>query len=351
MDLREIFGSNVSIANTFEVPNTQNTVFLNSNLFQTQRHASNEILIERQEADGVNFISTETMPFAQSDWNSAPSKKWQAYNYQLIHSAITNDVSSKDLETQLRFGIFDRTDQAVAQLEAYSNRQLVMATNFVEDKLAEAVMSGVARSTYAGQKDLDFFTEFEQERTNFTLNVDDTFGVDIFEQLDDISRIMGTKLLGLETYRESMIVLCAGKAAKAFKRHKSIKDFVQFTMAFNNDANPLTQIAPNLNKARKWELNGVVFLDVGGLPQYEKYLSSKDSFVAVPRLIGASLFDLHVGQAVRHMESHALNDNGIGSYLTYDQRWGFPGVHTEVSILPVVQQPQAIVYGNVIGDI
>lgn len=74
MDLREIFGSNVSIANTFEVPNTQNTVFLNSNLFQTQRHASNEILIERQEADGVNFISTETMPFAQSDWNSAPSK-------------------------------------------------------------------------------------------------------------------------------------------------------------------------------------------------------------------------------------------------------------------------------------
>lgn len=49
-----------------------------------------------------------------------------------------------------------------------------MATNFVEDKLAEAVMSGVARSTYAGQKDLDFFAEFEQERTSFTLNVDDT---------------------------------------------------------------------------------------------------------------------------------------------------------------------------------
>ena len=352
MDFQALFGGATSIANSFEVPTPVNTILLDSGLFRSQPHDSNEILIERQEADGVGYIATEVDRYTQSMWSSAPAKTWDAYNYELIATAITNEVSSRDLTHQMRFGVFDRGDQMVAALNDYSDRQHIMATNFVESKLAAAVITGVAQSTFAGQKDLDFFDAFGQQRTEYTLNTAEGGDVDVFEQLDEISRLMGVKLLGLDSFRSGMVVLCRGAASKAFKRHSSIKEFVQYTMAFNDPANLLTQIAPNLNSSRKWELNGVVFLDVTGLAIYESLLSQVGyDAVAVPRMGGgASLLDLHTGIGSRHATEIALGENGIGSYLTYEPRFQFPGCHTEVSILPVVNQPQGLVYIKTISS-
>ncbi|CAH0148096.1 hypothetical protein SRABI13_00455 [Erwinia aphidicola] len=351
MNFQDLFGGNTSIANSFDVPDVVNTVLIDSGLFKQQPHSTNNILLERQDADGVSFISTETMPYAQSDWSSAPTKKWDAFNYELIHSAITNDVSSRDLEQQLRYGIFDRTDQMVSALQDYSNRQYRMAHQFVESKLAEALFGGVARSTYAGQKDLNFFDAFGQTKTEFEINIADSGAVNIFEQLDQISRIIGVNLAGLSNYQTGMVIYATGAVARALKYHQSIKDFTQYVMAFNDPNNLITRVAPNLAEQRKWALNGVTVIDLSGFKNYEDLIGS-NNFVAVPVLGGgASLFDLHTGIGTRHAtEGQTSSDLGIHSYLSYGPRFGFPGCHTETVILPIVNQPQAIVYGSAAAE-
>jgi len=345
MNFFDLFnGGASSIANSFDVPDVANTILLDSGLFTQQSHPFNEIVLERQDADGVSFISTETMPYTQSDWSSAPAKKFEAFSYELIHSAITNDVSSRDVERKMRFNQYDRSDSIIACLNDYSDRHHVMAKNFVESKLAEALFGGVAKSQYAGQKDLDFFDAFGQKRTNFEINISNGGDVNIFEQLDLISRIMGISLLGLENSRTGMVIFATGEIARQLKYHQSIKDYTQYTMAFNNPDNLITRVAPNLAEQRKWALNGVTIIDVTGFSQYESLIGSNNA-VAVPIVSGFSLFDLHTGVGTRHAtEAQAAADMGIHSYLTYDARFQFPGVHTETSILPIVNQPASLVY-------
>ena len=72
-----------------------------------------------------------------------------------------------------------------------------------------------------------------------------------------------------------------------------------------------------------------------------------DGFVSIPVMTPESnAYVLHSGVGVRH----ATQGKGADLYHQYvivDQRWGFPEVATECSYLPIVNVPQAIIFGTV----
>lgn len=55
---------------------------------------------------------------------------------------------------------------------------------------------------------------------------------------------------------------------------------------------------------------------------------------------------LHGGVGVRHATQGKTADL-YQQYVVVDQRWGYPEVATEVSYLPIVNIPEAIIFGTV----
>lgn len=95
-----------------------------------------------------------------------------------------------------------------------------------------------------------------------------------------------------------------------------------------------------------WTLNGVTVIDVTGYSLITDKIGV-DGFVSLPTMKPESnAYVLHSGVGVRH----ATQGKGADLYHQYvivDQRWGFPEVATECSYLPIVNVPQAIIFGTV----
>ena len=166
----------------------------------------------------------------------------------------------------------------------------------------------------------------------------------VFEQLDEVNRIINVKLgSGLAKKRKGTVILAAGNAAKALKYHQSIKDYMVYTLSLNDSDNFATKIVSQNPAFSSWKLDSVNVIDVTGYSEITDYIG-ENGFAVVPMVDGG--FKLHTGIGVRH--SRLGREPGlVHQYMTDVDRMGWPAIHTESAFLPQVNIPDSIVFGSI----
>ena len=166
----------------------------------------------------------------------------------------------------------------------------------------------------------------------------------VFEQLDEVNRIINVKLgSGLAKKRKGTVILAAGNAAKALKYHQSIKDYMVYTLSLNDSDNFATKIVSQNPAFSSWKLDSVNVIDVTGYTEITDYIG-ENGFAVVPMVDGG--FKIHTGIGVRH--SRLGREPGlVHQYMTDVDRMGWPAIHTESAFLPQVNIPDSIVFGSI----
>ena len=151
---------------------------------------------------------------------------------------------------------------------------------------------------------------------------------------------------GLAQAKQGAVILASGKAAVALRYHPSVKDFMVYTLPLESGDNFYTRTKGANPAFETWTLNGVTVIDVTGYSLITDKIGV-DGFVSLPVMAeNSNAYVLHSGVGVRH----ATQGKGAELYHQYvvvDQRWGFPEIATECSYLPIVNIPQAIIFGTV----
>lgn len=343
MSYIDIFsGRDFDFASPFEYSNQLNQIISNLGIFRQENNTVNSIALDKI-TDVKNLVAKEKSPYAQSDWNSAELQDFSSYLYQLKYTNSLNSVTSRDLEQYRRKGVMDQNEQIAFAINDFSIAQYSQVSNIVEQDLIAALLDLRVTSEYAGQGDLDFLAG----NTKTTFAMDTSATANVFQQLSEINRIQNIKLgEGLAKQKRGVIVLAAGKAAVDLRYHQSVKDFLVYTLSVNNADNFFTAIKTDNPALESWQLNGVTIIDVSGITTITDKIGV-DGFVAIPVMAPESnAFVLHSGIGVRH----AVQGREPGLYHQYilvDQKFGWPTCITECSYLPIVNIPEAIVFGAV----
>ncbi|HID4129764.1 TPA: major capsid protein [Pluralibacter gergoviae] len=335
-------GSMYDFASPFTFSTQLNQIVTNLGIFRQENHTVNSIALEKI-TDVKNLVAPEKMPYAQSDWNSAERPEYSNANYQLKYTNSLNSVSNRDLEQYKARGAADVADQITLAINDFSDAQYAQVSNTVEADLVEALLGLRVQSQYAGQGDLDFLAG--GAKTTYTM--DTSAGANIFQQLSEMSRIQNVKLgSGLAQAKQGTVILASGKAAVALRYHPSVKDFMVYTLPLEQGDNFYTRTKGANPAFETWTLNGTTVIDVTGYSLITDKIGV-DGFVSIPVMSEQSnAYVLHSGVGVRHA-TQGKDANLFHQYVVVDQRWGYPEVATECSYLPIVNIPQAIIFGSV----
>jgi len=320
----------------------ENFVISSLNLFTQENHAVNRVAIQRLIADQSQML-LENKRSVHSDFNAVRRPFGAAYLYDMKYFSAINSVESHDVEQYVSRKSMARqqaigevlSDLAIEQVKAYDRTK--------EKYLQEAILGGMAYSDYADQGDLNFYTEFGQSKTTTTLDISDT--ANIPAQLDNVWRVIRKASLEQAGNLQSVVVLCTGDVANAIRYHPSITQAMLYVLGSNDPSNFYTQFAEALPGYTTWKFKGFSFVDVTGDAALEAYIGESGA-VFIPKFSeSAGVYTLHTGVGVKH----ATLGQELGEthqYVTTDDKWSFPTVAFEASVLPLVQLPQAIVFAT-----
>ncbi len=343
-ELMNLFtGQNASFASPFEFANKQNKIITSLGLFRSENHDVNKIALDRI-VDEKMLKGLERAMHVQSDWNSASLPEFGTFLYQMKYSNSLNSVTSREVEEYRRRGAIVE-DSIAAVLSDFSDAQYDQMANTVEADLISALLALKVESQYAGQGDLDFLDMAGATKTGFALDVSSS--ANVFQQLSQINRVVNVKLgTSLAQQRTGTIILAAGTAADALHYHTSIKDFLLYTMPMGSDANLFTQVQGSNPAYESWMLKGNIVIDVTGYTQITDIIG-ENGFVVIPKMSDASnAYVLHQGIGTRH--ATLGKESGLyHQYITTDPQWNYPSIATETAYLPIVNIPDAIVFGGV----
>ncbi len=340
MDLMQYFGVNASVATPFAYENSLNTLITNLGIFDVQHHAVNSILLT-DIVDQFVQVAGETSPYAQSDWNASKRQEWSNALYQMKHVGSINSVTYRDLEQYSR-QYPNRSDSMLVACNDFSDAHYRSHANRVEMDLITALLGLKVESEYAGQGDLDFLDG--QAKTTVPAIDFQSTTVSPFLSIRKAVRLQSEKLgSSLASKRTGVMILAAGASADGLSNNPLIRDMVIY--AGSSNATQLFVRMTDSNPAYDtFQLGGITIVDVSMFPEITKYIG-EDGFAILPIMDkAAQCYQLHAGVGVRHAEQGqdvALHHQ----YLTKDE-FMFPSVITETSYLPVVNIPQAIIFGS-----
>ncbi|EPY4962977.1 major capsid protein E [Klebsiella pneumoniae] len=343
MAYTDIFSGNMyDFASPFTFSTQINQIISNLSLFKVEHHSVNSIALDKI-TDIKNLVAPEKMPYAHSDWNSASRPEYSSVLYQQKYTNSLNEVSSRDLEQYRQRGVMDQGDQIALAINDFSDAQYAQVSNTVEVDLVEALLGLRVQSQYAGQGDLDFLAG--GSKTTYIMDI--SASANVFQQLSEIGRIQNVKLgSGLAQAKQGVVILASGKAAVALRYHPSVRDFMVYTLPLESGDNFYTRTKGANPAFETWTLNGVTVIDVTGYSLITDKIGV-DSFVSLPVMSeNSNAYVLHSGVGVRHA-TQGKDANLYHQYVTVDQRWGYPAVATECSYLPIVNIPEAIIFGSV----
>ncbi|WP_182058017.1 major capsid protein [Pantoea sp. ME81] len=336
-------GSEYQFASPFEFDNSTNKIITGLNIFKQENHTANKIALDRI-LDVKQLIALERAPHVHSDWGSAERPEFSSFLYELKYANSINGVSDRELEEYRRRGSLDVAETIASVVGDFAEAQYDQLANTVELDLIAAILDLKSESTYAGQGSIDYLTlAGATARTEYVL--DNANAANIFQQLSEIQRIQNVKLGGLNTKRTGTLILAAGEAADALHYHQSIKDFTQYSTQFASGDNLFTQIQGNNPAYESWQLKGCTVIDVTGYPQFTDRIG-ENGFVVIPLMSqDSNAYVLHTGTGRRHATLGKAAQL-YNQYIVTDPKWGYPEVATESSWLPIVNIPQAIVFGS-----
>lgn len=343
MAYTDIFSGNMyDFASPFTYTQQLNRIITNLGLFREEYHDVNSIALEKI-TDIKNLVAPEKMPHAQSDWNSAERPTFSNSLFQMKYTNSLNSVTSRDLEQYKARGMVDVADQITMAINDFSDAQYAQVSNTVEADLVEALLGLSVTSQFAGQGNLDFLAG--ASKTTYTMDIG--VNANIFQQISEIARIQNVKLgSGLAQAKRGMVILAAGDAAVATRYHSSVKDFMMYTLPLQSQDNFFTSTQSANPAFETFMLNGSTVIDVTGYSLITNIIGV-NGFVCIPVMAPESnAYVLHSGVGVRHA-TQGKEASLMHQYVTVDQKWGYPSVATECSYLPIVNIPEAIIFGSV----
>ncbi len=325
----------VSLGELYKKIKVPNRLFNALNLFSVETHDKLDVSLDRL-LDRAEQVYNENVPYS-SDFNTIQRPQFSSYLYALPYYASVDELTSRDLERFRRAGTDNDQSLQQAKLELVE-KQAIEFYNTKDRILADSVLRGVSKSKYAGQGDLNYFTEFEGgSQTN--VEFDFAVGKSVPQQLDSLIQQSQIECQGKTGDIEQRFIICSGELAQQLRYHPSITETMIYNLSTLSADNFLTQYKELLPAYQMWYYKGTVFIDVSGsnaqygIPDNGGYMITKfnkNSRVHVH----------HAGPAIKSAFM-AGQQGELLQYILPLSEWGFPTVVSEFSMLAVNNLPQS----------
>ncbi|MGH1473975.1 major capsid protein [Yersinia proxima] len=325
----------VSLGDLYKKVKVPNRLFNALDLFSVETHDTLNVSLDRL-LDRAEQVFNENVPFS-SDFNTIQRSQFSNYLYQLPYFSSVDELTSRDLERFRRAGT--DSDQSLKQAkQELVEKQVIQFYNTKDKILADSVLRGVSKSQYAGQGDLNYFTEFEGgSQTN--VEFDFAVGKSVPQQLDSCIQQSQVQCQGKNGDVEQRFIICSGNLAQQLRYHPSITETMIYNLSTLSADNFLTQYKELLPAYQMWVFKNIVFIDVTG--QNDQYGVPADGGYMITKFNKNSRVHVHhAGPAVKS----AFMAGEQGEFLQYMlpvNEWGFPTVVSEFSMLAVNNLPQS----------
>ncbi|HDM8413898.1 TPA: major capsid protein [Yersinia enterocolitica] len=325
----------VSLGDLYKKVKVPNRLFNALDLYSIETHDTLNVSLDRL-LDKVDQVFNENVPFS-SDFNTIQRSQFSNYLYQLPYFSSVDELTSRDLERFRRAGTDSDQSLQQARLELVE-KQVIEFYNTKDRILADSVLRGVSRSKYAGQGDLNYFTEFAGT-TQTNIEFDFAVGKSVPMQLDSLIQQSQIECQGKNGDVEQRFIICSGELANQLRYHPSITETMIYNLSTLSADNFLTQYKELLPAYQMWVFKGVIFIDVSG--SNAQYQIPNDGGYMVTKFNRNSKVHVHhAGPAIKS----AFMAGEQGEFLQYmlpENEWGFPTVVSEFSMLAVNNLPQS----------
>ncbi|EPN0626441.1 major capsid protein [Yersinia enterocolitica] len=172
----------VSLGDLYTKIKVPNRLFNALDLFSVETHDTLNVSLDRL-LDKAEQVFNENVPYGP-DFNTILRSQFSNYLYQLPYYSSVDELTSRDLERFRRAGTDSDQSLQQARLELVE-KQVIEFYNTKDRILADSVLRGVSKSKYAGQGDLNYFTEFAGT-TQTNIEFDFAVGKSVPMQLDSL---------------------------------------------------------------------------------------------------------------------------------------------------------------------
>ncbi|MDA5534287.1 hypothetical protein HB976_04450 [Yersinia mollaretii] len=325
----------VSLGDLYTKIKVPNRLFNALDLFSVETHDTLNVSLDRL-LDRAEQVFNENVPYS-SDFNTILRPQFSNYLYQLPYFSSVDELTSRDLERFRRAGTDSDQSLQQAKLELVE-KQVIEYFNTKDKILADSVLRGVSKSKYAGQGDLNYFTEFAgTTQTNVEFNFAAIASVP--QQLDSLIQKSQLECQGKNGDVEQRFIICSGEMANQLRYHPTIMETMVYSLSSLSPDNFLSQYTELLPAYQMWVYKGIVFIDVTG--QNAQYgVPDNGGYMITKFNRNSKVHVHHAGPAIKS----AFMAGQQGDFLQYmlpNNEWGFPTVVSEFSMLAVNNLPQA----------
>ncbi|MGP2412448.1 major capsid protein [Yersinia sp. 2553 StPb PI] len=325
----------VSLGDLYTKIKVPNRLFNALDLFGVETHDTLNVSLDRL-LDRAEQVFNENVPFS-SNFNTIQRSQFSNYLYQLPYYASIDELTSRDLERFRRAGTDNDQSLQQAKLELVE-KQVIQYYNTKDKILADSVLRGVSQSQFAGQGDLNYFTEFAGT-TQTNIEFDFAASASVPMQLDSLIQKSQIECQGKNGDVEQRFIICSGELANQLRYHPSITETMIYNLSTLSADNFLTQYKELLPAYQMWVFKNIVFIDVTG--QNAQYgVADSGGYMITKFNRNSKVHVHHAGPAIK--STSMIGEQGeFLQYMLPVNEWGFPTVVSEFSMLAVNNLPQA----------
>ncbi|HDL8091541.1 TPA: major capsid protein [Yersinia enterocolitica] len=325
----------VSLGDLYKKIKVPNRLFNALNLFSVETHDTLNVSLDRL-LDRAEQVFNENVPYGP-DFNTILRPQFSNYLYQLPYFSSVDELTSRDLERFRRAGTDNDQSLQQAKLELVE-KQVEEFYNTKDKILADSVLRGVSKSKYAGQGDLNYFTEFAGT-TQVNIEFDFAVGKSVPQQLDSLIQQSQVQCQGKNSDVVQRFIICSGNLAQQLRYHPSITETMIYNLSTLSADIFLTQYKELLPAYQMWVFKGIVFIDVTG--QNAQYgIPDNGGYMVTKFNKNSRVHVHHAGPAVK--SAFMVGEQGeFLQYMLPVNEWGFPTVVSEFSLLAVNNLPQS----------
>ncbi|MGT3161323.1 major capsid protein [Yersinia enterocolitica] len=325
----------VSLGDLYKKVKVPNRLFNALDLFGVETHSTLNVSLDRL-LDKADQVFNENVPFS-SEFNTIQRSQFSNYLYQLPYYASIDELTSRDLERFRRAGTDNDQSLQQAKLELVE-KQVIEYFNTKDKILADSVLRGVSKSKYAGQGDLNYFTEFAGT-TQTNIEFDFAVGKSVPMQLDSLIQQSQIECQGKNGDVEQRFIICSGELANQLRYHPSITETMIYNLSSLSPDNFLSQYKEMLPAYQMWVYKGIVFIDISG--QNAQYgVPDNGGYMITKFNRNSKVHVHHAGPAIKSALMAGLHGEFL-QYMLPVNEWGFPTVVSEFSMLAVNNLPQS----------
>lgn len=325
----------VSLGDLYKKVKVPNRLFNALDLFSVKTHDTLNVSLDRL-LDRAEQVFNENVPYGP-DFNTILRPTFSNYLYALPYYSSVDELTSRDLERFRRAGTDSDQSLQQAKLELVE-KQVIQYFNTKDKILADSVLRGVSKSQYAGQGDLNYFTEFAGT-TQTNIEFDFAASASVPMQLDSLIQKSQLECAGKNGDVEQRFIICSGELAQQLRYHPTIMETMVYSLSSLSPDNFLSQYKELLPAYQMWVFKNIVFIDITG--QNAQYGVPNNGGYMITKFTKSSrVHTHHAGPAIKSAFMAGVEGEFL-QYMLPVNEWGFPTVVSEFSMLAVNNLPQS----------